>query len=145
MGVGDNINFKIKALAPNGEDAPIYREMLDREVSYMKGIMMTSGMNKGRMLTYILNKTNRKFDAVIFVDDSQKNIDAVYAEFGNSGTMDMTIFHYTKIEDNRKTKNGAVLTSEQAIKMDNDWKKLNAVLNDIFPARKLQEGCLSKN
>lgn len=139
------INFELSALAEHGQKAPTYREFKNRELSYMKGIMMTSGMNKGEMLDYILKKTNRTFKAIVFVDDSQKNIDAVYKKFKEKLSANMIIFHYIKIEEDRKRQYGAILTPEQARKMDADWKTLNEVLNRLFPARNLSEGCLSNN
>jgi len=137
------IYFELAALTPIDQKSPVYCETKERELSYMNGIMMTSGMNKGAMLKYILEKTNRRFDAVIIVDDLQENIDNFYAEFTESKNIDMTIFHYTNVETQRKKKYGAVLTNEQATKMASDWHKLNATLNEIFPARNLQGGCLS--
>ncbi len=137
------IDFELTALAPLGEKPPIYREVKDRELSYMKGVMMTSGMNKGEMLTYILEKTGREFDAIVFVDDSQKNIDNLYQEFELRRDIDFNIYHYTKVETDRENEYGTVLTKSQAEKMANDWNELNTTLNTIFPQRKLQADCLS--
>ncbi len=36
----------------------------------------------------------------------------------------MTIFHYTKVEDDRIKANGTVLTQKQVDKMASDWKQL---------------------
>ena len=68
------------ALAPSVQESATYREVKGKEISYMKGILMTSGLNKGEMLKYILEKTNRSFDAIVFVDYTKKNIDAVYKQ-----------------------------------------------------------------
>jgi hypothetical protein len=57
----------------------------------------------------------------------------------------VSIFHYTHIEEARKKKYGAILTNKQVLKMDHDWKALNSILNELFPARNLKEGCLSEN
>lgn len=121
------------------------REVKGSELSYMKGIMMTSGMNKGEMLKCILEKTNRIFNAIVSVDDSKKNIDAVYAEYKDRENVDVKIFHYTNIEELKKKRHGSVLTRDQAIRMDVDWKKLNTTLNAIFPNRNISSGCLSLN
>ena len=137
------INFEASALSPRGEGAPVYREKVERELSYMKGVMMTSGMNKGDMLNLILVKTQRHFDAIVFVDDSEKNIVDVYERFKDRNDIDMNIYHYNKIEKSRESKFGAVLTQQQADQMANDWHKLNQTLNAIFPNRQLAEGCLS--
>lgn len=137
------LDFNITALAPVGEKAPVYREIKDRELSYMKGIMMTSGMNKGKILSYILEKTSRNFDAIVFVDDSKKNIDNVYNKYAGRKDIDFHIYHYVKVEQDRVAKYGSILTAEQAEKMASDWISLNKTLNSIFPKRNVQEGCLS--
>ena len=137
------IDLVKSALAPIGENAPLYREMKGRELSYMKGIMMTSGMNKGDMIEHILKKTQRKFKAILFVDDSKKNIDAVYKKYESNKDVDMNIFHYVRIEEERKQKYGSVVTEKQIEKMDADWKRLNKLLEAIFPARAKESSCLS--
>lgn len=141
--VNKGIDFEVTALAPTGKKSPVYREVKGRELSYMKGVMMTSGMNKGEMLTYLLERTGREFDAIVFVDDSQKNIDNLYQEFESRGDIDFNIYHYTKVESDRENQYGTVLTESQAEKMANDWNELNRTLNMIFPQRKLDSGCLS--
>ena len=94
------------------------------------------------MLEYILQKTGRIFKYIVFVDDSQKNVFNMEQQFKNSD-IDMIIFHYNKIEEERKVANGGVvLTLEQAEKMDSDWKKLNETLKEIFPGRKLENKCI---
>jgi hypothetical protein len=137
------INFETSALSPQGENPPVYLEKLQREYSYMNGIMMTSGMNKGEMLNFILEKTKRRFVAIVFVDDSEHNIVNVYNEFMNRRDIDTHIYHYVNIEKSRESEFGAVLTTKQAAKMAKDWVELNKTLNSIFPKRKLTEGCLS--
>lgn len=137
------IDFTKTALRPDGENLPIYRYHLKNEMSYIQGIMMTSGMNKGEMLHHILEKTDKNFESIIFVDDSEKNVSNLEQQFKNSG-IDMTIFHYTKVIEDRKMNNsGEILTKEQAEKMDMDWKKLNATLKAIFPDRYADGNCLN--
>lgn len=119
-------------------------EKLQREMSYMNGIMMTSGMNKGQMLHYILQRYKQHFDAIVFVDDSQKNIDNIYQAFKDDVGLDMTIYHYTKVEADRIKAQGSILTQAQADTMALQWQQLNQTLNSIFPARK-SETCLRLN
>lgn len=141
-----DLNLAVTALKPKGEkETPVYREMLQREMSYMQGVMMTSGMNKGEMLTYILDKTGRSFDAIVFVDDSAKNITNVVAEFKSKNSIDRHIFHYVNIEHARKEKQGTLLTHAQANRMAEDWNTLQYTLKLLFPARDLTSGCLSAN
>ena len=138
------IDFSQSALSAQGKPVPLLREKLSREMSYMQGVMMTSGMNKGEMLGYLLDNTQRQFDAIIFVDDSEKNVHNLYNYFTAKSNLDMTIFHYTRIENHRKAAHGGVLTQNQAEKMAEQWQQLSATLQQIFPARK-QAGCLSPN
>jgi hypothetical protein len=132
--IKQGLDLSTNAIRPRNQNLPVYRYNLKREMSYMNGVMMTSGMNKGEMLQHILEKTDRIFHAVVFVDDSKKNVDALFNEF-KPMAIDFTIFHYTKIEEERIKKFGSVLTQEQANKMDADWKALNTTLNEIFPNR----------
>lgn len=140
------IDFTKTALAPSGSAAaPLYRETLKREISYIKGIMMTSGLHKGEMISYILKKTGRNFSAIIFVDDSEKNIKSVLDEFAKDAntSVDLTAVFYTRFRDEREKQNkGDVLTRAQADKMDKDYDKLYATLTSLFPARK--GGCVAK-
>lgn len=139
------IDFTKTAPRPDGENLPIYRYYLKNEMSYMQGIMMTSGMNKGEMLQHILQKTGNHFESIIFVDDSEKNVYNMKQQFKNSD-VDMSIFYYTKIIEDRKIANGGiVLTEDQVEKMDADWKKLNAILKAIFPSRYANDKCLNLN
>ena len=55
----------------------------------------------------------------------------------------MTIFHYTKVEEDRIAANGSVLTQKQANKMANDWKALEKVLDQVAPAR-IGDTCLGQ-
>lgn len=131
------------SLSPKNEPNPVYREMLKRELSYSKGIMMTTGMNKGDMLHWILDKTGQQFAAIVFIDDSHKNIVNMQNAWQNNN-VDMHIFYYTHIEADRIEEFGAVLTQDQADKMAADYEKLQTVLQEIFPARPT-DSCLSLN
>jgi hypothetical protein len=139
----NQVDLASSALVPVGQDSMLLREIKGREISYMQGVMMTSGLNKGEMLQYLLDKTQRKFAAIVFVDDSQRNIDDMYKAYQNVKNVDMRIFHYTRIEDEREKQFGQVLTQGQADTMAEQWQQLNTRLQHIFPARELAQGCLS--
>jgi hypothetical protein len=139
----NQVNLASSALVPVGQDTMMFREVKNREISYMQGVMMTSGMNKGEMLQHLLNKTHRDFSAIVFVDDSKKNIDNVYNAYQNVNNVDMRIFHYTRIEDEREKQFGQVLTQGQADIMAEQWIQLNSTLHQIFPTRNLAQGCLT--
>jgi len=115
---------------------------LERNLSYYNGIMMTTGMNKGDMLAHILGRSGSSFKAIIFIDDTRKNIDAVRNRYSGREDIDMTLFHYTKILSERlKKNNNVVLTPQQAEKMDQDWDALILLLNTIFPERLAKSKC----
>lgn len=139
------IDFNVTALAPEGEPTPEYREVPKRELSYSRGVMMTTGMDKGDMLKLILARTERSFDKIVFVDDSQKNIDNVNAAYQDDESVDVTLIHYTRVEHLREQEFGAVLTQAQADKMAGDWDTLTETLQTVFPARINEGKCLSIN
>tara|TARA_R110000868_G_scaffold140734_2_gene356701 strand:+ start:1859 stop:2737 length:879 start_codon:yes stop_codon:yes gene_type:complete len=138
-----NLDMSVTALTAKDQEALLLHEKLPREMTYMQGVMMTSGMNKGEMLRYILDKTQRSFSAILFVDDSQTNVDNLYAEFKQTADLDMTIFHYTKVEHDRLKSQGSILNQQQADQMSQQWLELNQVLNNIFPARDIPT-CLGR-
>lgn len=125
----------------HGDTPTVYRQTLEREMSYSQGIMMTTGMNKGTMLHWLLTQTGQTYRAIVFIDDSKKNIDDMYAGWQNDNTP-VHIFYYTRIEHERIAANGSILTSEQADKMASDYQKLTTTLQDVFPERPTQQ-CLS--
>ena len=139
------LDFSQHSLAPAGAtQAPIYVKTFHRPTSYLNGVALTSGADKGKYLDFLLKKTARKFDALIFVDDGKHNIDAVSREFhiDKYQSMDTQLIHYTKVVDDRIKANGAVLTQKQADKMAQDWQKLKQTLDAIYPER--AHGCMSK-
>ncbi|WP_299073150.1 DUF2608 domain-containing protein [uncultured Paraglaciecola sp.] len=140
----NQVNLAASALVPKGQDSMTFREIKGREISYMQGVMMTSGLNKGEMLQHLLDKTQREFSAIVFVDDSQKNIDNIYKAYQDVKNLDMRIYHYTHIEDQREKQFGHVLTQDQADNMAEQWLQLNRTLQQIFPARDLEQGCLGR-
>ena len=137
------IDASLTALAPSGEADVTYRELLAREMSYSRGIMMTTGMHKGDMLAWILTKTGREFDAIVFIDDSQHNIDNMHERWQHE-SVDMRVFHYTHVEAERVETFGQVLSAEQANDLASDYDQLTHTLKAIFPERYKEGQCLSK-
>ncbi|GAM64104.1 hypothetical protein JCM19232_3380 [Vibrio ishigakensis] len=140
----NQFDMTITPLKEKGSDElPIYIDNPERPLSYINGIMMTTGMNKGTMLKYILDKTDQSFSSVVFIDDSKKNIVNMEEAYKDDSTVDMSIFYYTKVEEDRIKANGSVLTQEQADKMARDWEELNLILDKIAPAR-AGDACLGR-
>lgn len=99
--------------------------------------MLSSGQDKGVILDYLLDKTQRKYRAIVFVDDGIANINAmknmlVSDKYKN---VDSVLVHYTKVESDLLKKQGVILTAEQAQRMSSEWTQLSSTLQKIFPNR----------
>lgn len=70
-----------------------------RLASYQNGIFMTSGMHKGEMLELIVNRFNKNYKHIIFIDDHKKHTDRVFESFNNSKSK-ISTFRYAR-EDKR--------------------------------------------
>jgi len=66
-------------------------------VTYKNGFIMSSGLNKGLVLEDFLEKTNRKYKNIYFIDDSLKNVTNIQ-QVWNDKTDLIKIFHYTKVD-----------------------------------------------
>ncbi len=69
-----------------------------RPVSYMNGVFMTAGLNKGIMLKTLLAKTKENFKAVLFADDHKKHTVRMQAIMGKVAGLDLVTFRYSKID-----------------------------------------------
>jgi hypothetical protein len=138
----NNIDLSVSDLKTIENNELSLNYSLSRDLSYDNGIMMTTGMNKGDMLSHILGRSGRSFKAIIFVDDSRKNIDAVKASYASYNGIDLVLFHYTRIISERlRQNNNMILTPAQADKMDRDWDLLILTLNEIYPERLEKSDC----
>jgi len=99
------------------------------EVSYDDGVFMTSGQNKGQMLTSLMKMLAVGFKAVVFVDDSAKNTDRVY-EHLDAARLDVWTIRYS-CEDNVVTDFRANRDGVQEL-VKAQWEKMKAVLSDIW-------------
>jgi len=141
-----DINFVNHGIHGQNGQQLVLSGTLARPYSYINGIMMTTGMNKGNMLQHILEVSGQSFQAVVFVDDSEKNITNMAAAYPNT-SMDMHLFHYTRIEQQRIDRQGQVLTQAEADTMGDQWTQINELLNHIFPERleRQSTGCVAGN
>jgi hypothetical protein len=124
----NQLNFTAQALTPP-ELAYHYDFTHDgrtAEVSYVNGIFMVKGMDKGAMLLDLLQRTGRKYDAVIFVDDKTHNITNM-ADALKSAAIDFYGFHYTRVD---KT-----VTETEVAQAQATAKALMALLHEHFPQR----------
>lgn len=95
------IPYKMDDLKASGitkDEAAVSKLRKARKVSFMNGLMMTSGLNKGIMLKTILNKTKSNFKAIIFADDHKKHTVRVQAVMGNKKDIELVTYRYGKID-----------------------------------------------
>lgn len=121
------LNFKDSAIGPSNGYAGVFKPVgLEgaRDISYMDGIIMGSGQNKGQILKLILDKTNSQFKVIIFIDDSLKNIQNM--ENQSFKDTQLYTFYYTyeesKVKKFEKNKDKAIKS----------WKRLKTILDTIF-------------
>ena len=100
--IRNGIDFSKSPLKTVDGNTVIYDYELERSVSYQNGIMMVTGMDKGKMLAHILEKSGLSFKAIIFVDDTEINIDSVRKEFADKQEVDLNLFRYEKVISDRK-------------------------------------------
>jgi len=93
-----------------------------QKVSYQNGVMMTSGQDKGLMLRALLNRTGRHFAAVLFVDDSERNLKAVMQAFSCTA-VDVIPVLYTK-----GRRSAGIDTARAAAQ----FQQLKSILHEIF-------------
>lgn len=93
-----------------------------RPVSYMNGVFMTSGLNKGIMLKTILHKTNSKFKAIIFADDHEKHTKRMQQILGNTKGLDLTTYRYGAIDKTVKAFHAG--DKKESIKAWNEFSKM---------------------
>jgi len=67
------------------------------KITYKNGIVLSSGRNKGKVLKALLQRLNRSYEQIYFIDDSPKNVNNMAVEWADAKS-NMTIYHYTKID-----------------------------------------------
>ena len=96
----NGIDLKDKHLmaAGTGLEFILDKNTPSAKVTYKNGIVMSSGRNKGLVLKSILEKVNKSYKHIYFIDDSRRNVDHMAKEWLDHQT-ELTIFHYTKVEN----------------------------------------------
>jgi FMN phosphatase YigB (HAD superfamily) len=93
------LDFSEKALTP--ENIGYHYDMTHggrtATLSYVDGVFMVQGMDKGVMLLDLLQRVNKKYQAVVFVDDKTHNINNMANALKAAG-IDYYGFHYTKVD-----------------------------------------------
>lgn len=95
-------------------------------VSYHQGVFMVAGLNKGLLLIDLLNHLQLRYDRVVLVDDSEKNIAAMRDAMASLGTAYRGV-HYTRINksvDGQREQEGLA-----------GWKSWQELLATTYPQR----------
>lgn len=115
----DMKNLKLSGITK--EEAAVAKLKKARKISYMNGVMMTSGLNKGIMLKSLLAKTKTKFKGIIFADDHEKHTKRMQAILGNKKDIELVTFRYGKIDPQVKSFNKS--DKKEVIKAFNTFQK----------------------
>ncbi len=99
-----------------------------RPVTYSEGIFMTAGQHKGVMLKTLLQRADRTFKGIVFVDDAIKHVENVFHSFKDTST-EIVSFHYTKEALNVDTFN---TSDKEKQKTTQEWDSLRTIFNDVF-------------
>jgi hypothetical protein len=91
----------------------------DRLVSYQNSIFMTSGLNKGQALKFLLNLSKKQFKAIIFVDDHERHTKRVFEIFSLNETPEIITYRYGhedhKVADFKMMDKKIIMNQEQEI------------------------------
>lgn len=62
------------------------------------GVVYASGRNKGETLKIVLEKVQRSYKWIVFIDDNKKNINAMNKAYKDDQNVFVQIIHYTKFD-----------------------------------------------
>ena len=97
-----------------------------RKVRYDAGVFFSAGQNKGIMLKTFLHKVGKSFDAIVFVDDAQNNVDDVWNVYKDSN-IDINTYRYS-FDDSMK-RQFRMSDKHNVIKQ---WKEFKDSIDSIY-------------
>lgn len=110
----------------NAPQSPFSTTLNRREVRYADGIFMTSGLNKGEMLTYLISRPGqKKYKAIFFLDDRLKHVKHMDEWF--KGKLDIHSYRLTTTD--QIVKDFEKSDKKDVIEIGEFLKKLNQELN----------------
>ena len=73
-------------------------------VAYLKGILYTTGQNKGAVLKCFLHNSEvENIAKIVFIDDTERNVMDIHNAFsGENIGYDVTAFHFTKLSGHKE-------------------------------------------
>ncbi len=116
-------DFSVNAPAP-GLDAPFVPLPGGKEASYVGGVYMTNGQDKGRSLLALWERLGIDFRGVVFLDDGPANIQSVCSAL-DAGGRDVRAIRYSR-EDN--------VVSDFKSNRDRIWDVVKAQWEEILSA-----------
>jgi len=123
--IANNIDFKTMEFIGFPEQfIPTYGS--GRKVSFQNGIYMTTGQHKGLMLKGLLERLNKTYKVIIFVDDTAKHTINVYNTYKHLQN-NIVAFRYGRMDD----KVSKFINGDKSL-VKNQMIELNNVLNNIF-------------
>lgn len=117
----------LSAVGLTKADAETAKLRKARKISYMNGVMMTAGLNKGIMLKTMLAKTKSNFKAIVFADDHIKHTKRMQAIMGNIKDVELVTFRYGAIDPQVKAFKAGNKKS-----VINAFNQLNTTTQSIF-------------
>lgn len=117
-----------KANAPR---LPFITKLYGREVRYADGVFMTSGLNKGKMLTHLINRPglDKKYKAVFFLDDRLKHMKTMDKEYKNNKANKLPVFAYRLTTTDAIVKEFNESDKKLEIRIGEEFKELIKNLN----------------
>lgn len=130
-----NYPATIRELNRNGVDLdfrnaprlPFSTKIHGRKVRYAQGIFFTSGLNKGEMLTYLINREglDKKYKAIFFLDDRLKHVQHMDKWFKKK----LDIFSYRLTTTDKIVKDFEKSDKKDVISTGQKFKSLMKELN----------------
>ncbi|MGF1537128.1 MAG: DUF2608 domain-containing protein [Elainellaceae cyanobacterium] len=124
----NGLSFSDEHLLPENEPVRFIGEDESRQapVSYIDGVFMVSGLNKGTLLLDLLEEVDKSYGSVILIDDKENNIVNMQNALQEAG-IDFYGFHYTRVD-----KSVSEAEVAQAVDAASD---LTTFLEEHFPER----------
>ena len=98
-----------------------------RPISYSNGIVMSTGLNKGRVLRDLLRRIDRSYTNIFFIDDGRHNVDNMKEEYSDNPDTHVSIFHYTRVPK--------ATSAEKIAKAREASREFNEFIRAAFPDR----------
>lgn len=111
----------------NAPKWPFSTKLNGRKVRYADGVFLTSGLNKGEMLTYLINRPNlkKKYKAIFFLDDRLKHVKHMDKWF--KGKLDVNSYRLTTTD--KIVKAFEESDKKEVIRVGEEFKALMKDLN----------------